>query len=344
LQTTRGHSQWAGTELQAQYDWRIRRVGGELDSTAAQSATPAGVVGRRTIVEPVWAAYLQQQLSPLPALHLNGGLRFDADPRGGQRLSPRAAVAVDPWKGETFKCIYSEAFRAPTFYEAYFESPQQRPSPDIRSEVVRSVEVSAEQRAGAHRILFGVYRTWWSDMISLETNPDGTYQYRNVSTIDNYGYNALIDGALGEFQYGLSATGAHTRRNTPAGAEPLPVAPQFSGNARVSYDLPGVLPVVALAATVVGPRPADRALDGNFAKTPYAPVSAELRVTFSEHVPGLPSVRYRIGATYVTSSESPYVAGPTQIVAATASIGSTAELAPVNRFAAFGTVQYDLPL
>jgi len=46
----------------------------------------------------------------------------------------------------------------------------------------------------------------------------------------------------------------------------------------------------------------------------------------------------------VTASQSPYVAGPTQIVDPTASVRPTAELAPINRFTVFGTIQYDLPL
>jgi len=355
LQTTLGRSQWGGTELQVERHWtgddrvttmlgfdgRLRHVGGEVDTAEADTGRLVGVLGRRDVFEPVWAAYVQQRFSPVSDVHINGGLRYDSDPRGGDRLLPRLATAIDIWTGSVVKVVYSEAFRAPTFYEAYYESAQQRASPDIRSEGVRGIESSWEQKIGGHRLLLGVFRTWWADMISLVANPDGTYQSRNISSIDNYGYNARADGALGDFRYGLSVTGAKTRRNDAGGAQLLPVAPQFSGNFRLSYDLPGALPAVAFAGTVVGARPADRAFDGNFAKTPYAPISFELRATFSERVPGLPSVSYRLGATFVTASQSAYVAGPTQMAETSTQL---AELAPINRFTVFGTLQYDLPL
>jgi outer membrane cobalamin receptor len=357
IQTSRGRSDWGGGELQAQYDWtgddrlttmlgldaRLRHVGGETDSLAVDTGTDLGAVGRRYVLEPVLAAYVQQRYSPIAPLHLNGGIRFDTDPRGGDRFSPRVAAAFDTWPGGVVKAIYSEAFRAPTFYEAYYESPQQHPSPDIHSEVVRGVESSVEQKVGPHRFLMGVFATRWSDMISLEVDASGLYQYRNVSSIDSYGYNARAEGAFGVLRYGLSVTGAHTRRNAPDGAEPLAAAPQLYGNFRLSYDLPDALPVVALAATFVGSRPADRALDGNFATTPYAPTSLELRATLSERVPGLPALSYRFGGSFVSASQSPYVAGPTQIVDPNAAIRPQAELAPINRYTAFGTLQYDWP-
>jgi outer membrane cobalamin receptor len=358
LQVTRGESQWAGSEIQAQYDWtgaetlttmvgvdaRVRHVAGRTDATAGDTGQLLARSGDRSVAEPVWAAYVQQRYRPLDPIHLNAGVRFDADPRGGSRFSPRAAVAVDAWKGGVARAIYSEAFRSPTFYEAFFQDAQQHPAPDIHAEVVRGVECSIEQTMGSHRVLMGVFRTWWSDMISLEALPDGSYQYRNVASIDNYGYNARADGTLGPLRYGLSVTGAHTRGNGPDGDHPLPVAPQIFGNARLSYDLPELLPDVALATTFVGRRPADRALDGGFTPTPYAGPELRLRATASERFPAVPGLSYRLGAEYVTAAVSPYVAGPTQTVDPSLDVHPSAELAPINRFTVFATLQYDLPL
>ncbi len=357
VQTALGRSQWFGAEAKAKYDWtgddrlttmlgldgRLRRVGGETDTTVVATGSDLPPIGRRFLFEPVWASYLQQRYSPLAILHLNGGIRFDADPRGGNRFSPRLAAVLDVWPGGVVKAIYSEAFRAPTFYEAYYQSPQQQPEPNIRSEVVRGAESSLEQRVGSHRFLMGVFATRWTDMISLEVAASGQYQYQNVSSIDSYGYNARAEGTFGELRYGLSVTGAHSRRNTPDGAQPLAASPQIYGNVRLSSDLPGELPVLALATTFVGPTPADRAFDGNFATTPYAPASVELRGTLSGRVPALSAMSYRVGATFVTASQSPYVAGPTQFVDPNTPIRPDAELAPVNRFTTFGTLQYDFP-
>lgn len=357
IQTTLGRSQWVGAELQAQYDWtgddrlttmlgldgRLRHIGGETDSTAADTGADLGAVGKRYVVEPVGAVYMQQRYSPIASIHANGGLRFEHDPRGDDRLSPRLAVAVDAWRGAVLKAIYSEAFRAPTFYETYYESPQQHTAPNIHSEVVRSLEASVEQHFGTHRFLMGVFGTHWINMITLEVDPSGVYQYENVSGIDAYGYNARADGTFGELRYGLSVTGAHARRNSDEGAEVLAAAPQFYGNVRVSYDLPGALPLLALAATFVGSRQADRVLDSYFPKLPYAPASLELRATLSERMPGISALSYRLGATFVSASESPYVAGPNQIGNPNPALSTEAELAPINRFTVFGTIQYDLP-
>ena len=357
-QQTRGQSDWSGVELQGTYDWtgaetlttmvgvdgRLRHVAGETDAVAGQSGPVVASWGNTSVLEPVWAAYVQQRYSPVDVLHLNAGVRFDEDPRAGSRLSPRASVALDAWKGGVARVIYSEAFRAPTFYEALYQSPQQEPNPRIGAEVVRSVEGSIEETFGAHRLLMGVFRSWWSDLISLETLADGNYQYQNVASIDNYGYNARADGTFGPFRYGLSITGAYTRSQGLAGQQPLPVAPQVFGNFRMSYRLPDDLPEVALATTFVGPRPADRAFDGGFATMPIAPPELQLRLTLSGRLPGVPNVSYRLSGNYVTAAVSPYVAGPTQGVDPSVTVRPNAELAPVNRLTVFATLQYDLPL
>jgi outer membrane receptor for ferrienterochelin and colicins len=356
----KGHSQWVGLEAQGSYDWtgenryttlvglngNVRNVGGETDSVDANSGELVNVQGKSSVIEVVRAAYVQQRLNPVRALHVNLGARYDADPRGGDRLVPRFAAALDVWQGGVLKVIYAEAFRPPTFFEALYQSPDQMPNPSIRSEYVRGTEASFEQRFGRNKILFGVFRTWWSDMLSIETLPSGVSQYQNVSEIDNYGYNARAEGAVGSaFRYGASIVGASTRRTTPdGGSEALPVAPQIFGNLRVSYALPGSLPTVALATTFVGTRPADRILDGNFVPPPYAPPSAEIRLTLSRDVPGIPGLSYRLATSYTTGTVVPYVAGPIQGYDPAATVRGPAELTPTIRLVAFGTLRYDLPL
>ena len=354
-----GRSRWVGVELQATYDWRgderlttlfgvdgrLRDIGGKNSSYDADTGAFGGNVGEKYLTELAGAAYVQQRWSPVDVLHLNAGARFDMDPRGGNRLAPRAAAAIDAWRGGVLKVVYAEAFRAPTFYEAFYEGPGQRSPVGLRSETVRSLEATVEQKVGRHRFLMGAFRTWWRDMIYLETLEDGSLQYVNAASIDNFGYNARAQGAFGNLHYGLSVTGAYSRRNTPDGTEALPVAPQLFGNARLAYDFPGALPTVALATSLVGKRPADRAFDGGFAVTPVASAQVDLRLTLSDRFPGIPELSYRLSANYVTSSRSPYVVGPTQTGEADASgARPSAELAPINRLNTFLTLQYDLSL
>ncbi len=351
-----GASRWVGAEVQALYRWRgddrlttmvgidgrVRFIGAKTDSVDEASGQQMGSVGAGQVTELPWAGYLQQRWTPFKRLHLNAGARFDSAPRGGERLSPRLAVAYDVWQGGVAKAIYSEAFRAPTYYEAYYETSDQQASPGLRPEVVRGAEASLEQTFGTHKLLMGVFRTWWTDMVALRFAEDtGKYRYENVSAIDNAGYNARVEGAFGELRYGLSVTGAHTRRSTPDGTAPLPVAPQLFGNARASYDLPGRLPVVALATQLVGPRLADRALDGNFSTLPVAPAQLRLRLTVSDAITAVPGLSYRAGVDFATASRSAYVAGPNQYLDATDPDRPSAQLAPVNRLTAFSTLQYE---
>jgi len=360
-QHTIGVSRWAGLELQASYDWfangklttllgadpRIRYVGSTTNVYEGQPGTPVGSVGAAHALNFPYGVYLQQRWTPVDFVHLNAGLRFDSDPRGGDHLSPRATAVFDVWKGGTLKGIYAEAFRAPNFYEFYFADAGELANPNLKSESVRGIEASIEQRFGANRLMFGVFRSWWFDMVQYEevsTANGGVFQYRNTSTIDNYGYNGAFEGRIGSLLYGGSVTGAYTQRTTPSGTEPLTVAPSIFGNARLAYELPGKLPVLAVAANLVGPRLADRALDGSFPTLPVAPTAIGIRATVSGEVPPIHGLSYRVAWDYSTASVVPYVAGPNQSDVPGAPGAPQAQLAPVNRMTAFATLRYTFPL
>jgi outer membrane receptor protein involved in Fe transport len=352
-----GHSRWIGSEIQGTYDWTgngryetlvgvkalFRDVGGETDSIEANTGRIVHIDGKSDVTEFAGAAYIQQRATPVGFLHLNAGGRFDHDPRGGNRFSPRASAAFDVWQGGVLKVIYAEAFRAPNFFEYFFASPFQVQNLDLHAETVRSVESTIEQRLGRHKVLFGVYRSWWSDMISLESynGSSDISRYENSGSIDNFGYNGRIEGALGDLRYGGSVTGAYTRRNTTDGKESLPVAPQLFGNLRASYAFPGFWPTVAVATTFVGKRPADRAIDGNFDPTPYASMSADIRVTLSQKVKWVPGLSYRFAGSYTTGNYAPYVAGPTSGYDAADPARGPAQLTPTVKLTVFGGLHYE---
>jgi outer membrane receptor for ferrienterochelin and colicins len=356
-----GKSRWAGAELQTRVDWlnndalttllgadvRVRHIEARIDTELASDETVLESFSNGSADEVPWALYAQQRYSPIRRLHLNAGVRLDSDPRGGKHLSPRAAFAADPWKNGVIKGIYSEAFRPPSFYEGAFH-----PGDDtirftsLRPETVRGVEASVEQKFGAQRVLLGVYKTWWDDMISLTLVDPSTFAlaYRNASTINNHGFNTLFEGSVGQWTYGASLTGGYARRTSAEGSVKLPVAPRVFGNARASYDLPGAWPTLALATSFVDSRLADRANDGNFPVTPSAPFSLALRATLSGDVPGVGGLGYRLSSNYVTADHSPYVAGPVQQQDPTIPDRPPATLAPVNRFSVFATLSFKLPL
>jgi outer membrane receptor protein involved in Fe transport len=307
------------------------------------------------------AIYAQQTLSPTAFIDINVGARFDYDERSGSALSPRSAIGITPWDGARLKLIYSQAFRAPTAYElGYADYPTQIPPADLNAETVRSIEASIEQRFGSQRLFFGVFRSWWEDMVSyrvltdeqlaaaqavgqLDPNIDEAYVYSNIARIDNYGLNAAAEGDLlvQRLRYGFNITSAYSRQDPRDGSEvqPLTVGPSLFGNARVSYELDAPLPTLALALAYQRRRLADRALDGGFSSMPTAPPHLELKLTASADLPGIPGLSYRIGANYAFSRVSPYVIGPWQ-----SAIDQTTpyELAPIRRLQLFLGLEYHL--
>jgi len=308
------------------------------------------------------APYLQESWNPLAWLDLNAGLRLDSDTRFGAKLSPRAAVGVAPWANAKLKAIYSEAFRAPTAYELNYSDPgDQIRAPMLGPESVRSVELSAEQRVGVHRMFFGVFRSWWADAVAYKTLdsaelaaavaqdalPSDTaeaYQYANLGAIDNYGYNTGYEGAAWKhrLRFGFGVTGAYTRMRAGDGTDPvaLSVSPSLFGNARASYDFGEKLPTLALATHFLARRPADRAFDGGFTKPPYAPAALELRTTLSGDFPGVENLSYRLSTTFSSAARTAYVIGPYQYAA---DATTQAELAPITRLSGFLSLQYVIP-
>jgi len=332
-------------------DVRVRHMEAQVDVRLASSGRTVASSPVGSATEVPWSLYAQQRYSPMGRLHLNAGARLDADPRGGKRISPRAAFAADPWKDGVIKGIYAEALRSPSYFESVFRpgadlSQQLGQVVDLRHETVRGIELSLEQKFGTQRLLLGAYRTWWNDMISLTVVDPNTFalEYRNAYSITNYGLNSRFEGTAGQWAYGASLTGGYARRNSADGTAKLPVAPSLFGNARASYDLPDAWPTLALATSFVSSRLADRANDGNFPVTPTAPLTLILRATISGDVPRVAGLAYRLSFNYVTAAHSPYVAGPIQIEDPTVADRPAATLAPANRLSGFLTLTYNLPL
>lgn len=368
-----GETDWGGLELQPTFDWwqdgvSVTTVGVDARVRHNEQVTTEAAHGGGAQMEQLdqdridgtVGVYAQQVVRPTSWLAVNGGVRGDIDPRyDGMHFSPRGAVAVTPWAGTTLRLIYAHAFRAPSVYEAFYSEPTYwAQSHDLEPETVRSVEASLEQRAGTHRVFAGAFRSWWENMIFLDTLsaddvaeeigqgellPEVTeaVQYRNATQIDNHGLNAGVDGALveGRMRYGATLTGTFTRRHNSDGTtQLLTVGPAVSGNARVSYDLSGDLPVLAITGQLLGPRPAERAYDGGFSRKRFVGTSAVLRGTVSGAVPWVEGLSYRVIGTLATASHAPYVVGPRQYADTPQ---DTAELSPIDRFRVGVGLQYD---
>jgi outer membrane receptor for ferrienterochelin and colicin len=116
-----------GAEASLRWDLGSRNrltIGAEyrryLESKLSSPDDASLVIGRPFTVGSV---YLHDELQLLPKVALMAGLRHDENEIVGGATTPRAAILYDPWKGSTFKLMYGQAYRAPTFYESAFKSP-----------------------------------------------------------------------------------------------------------------------------------------------------------------------------------------------------------------------------
>jgi outer membrane cobalamin receptor len=379
-------AQWAGAEVQGNLDWfstgtfvtllgvdgRLRFVGAKHDEidfdTGQHLSSSDGIIRER---DGTLGVYGQQTWQPWKPLSLNGGLRYDFDPRFSPVPSPRLAATVNPWQGGTLKVVYAEAFRAPSWYETSVANTEIIRSDRLRPERVRSLEGSVEQRFGTQRIGMGAFLTEWRNMVELHILTEAEMlelasqgkvdivrqivagQYRNVSSIDSYGFNGSYEGSLfeGSLRYGLNLTGAIARRTDQhGGTTPLEVAPRFFGNARILYDFPGDWPAVGIVSQFKTKALTDRALDGLWSPLPMAPAQLELRFTVSGPLPYMRGLSYRASADYAFADRTPYTVGVHQ----SSGIGQRYYpylpefdkwyLAPVDTFRVTVGLGYDLPL
>ncbi len=363
-----GTARWIGLEPQLTFDWfedqrattligldgRIKHIDSSVDFIDNSTDESPGAIGAYEHTEEALAAYLQQTFWFTAWLGANAGARLDVDDRFGSHFSPRAALVTLPWQGGTLKGIYSEAFRAPTAFDIYYNDPdgQVPGGSELEPETVRSIEASLEQRFGAQALTFSAYQAWWNDLLlvqelgpeeveaavargELEDRVEFAYQVKNVSRIESYGFDVGYQGSSleGRLRYGVGLSEAFARREEPGAAKALlNVAPQTFGNARVSYDFSGSLPTLALAVRFVGERPADDYPDAGFVD-PFV----ELRGTATGTTP-LPGLSYRVGVNYISAEHGSYVVLGGRLP------NGEREFVPNDQLRAFVGLSYDLPL
>ncbi|MBI5547442.1 MAG: TonB-dependent receptor [Deltaproteobacteria bacterium] len=335
-----GHSRWGGVALSGAVDWLgngrltttlgtdgvLRYVSSHQEYVDAALGTSPEIAGDHAKLETALALWLEQTARIGSWFSLNLGARYDHDQRFGGHLSPRLA-ALTAWSGGALKAIYAEAFRAPTAFERYYADPLGAiAAPELRPEVVRSVEVAIEQRIGRHRMLLAGFRTWWRDLVvgddatarevaaaqergELAPGTESASLYRNAAQLDSFGLNLAFDGAaLDKLRFGWGLTLAHSRQTTLAGEpRPLDAAAPFFGNARISYDLGGFWPALGLAGRFYSARLVS---GSDLDPAPNAPGGAELRLTVSGEVFRIPGLGYRLRGAYRTTDQAPYAIGP----------------------------------
>lgn len=336
-----GAASWVGLEPQLTLDWledgrlvtllgvdgRLKHIRSRVHYYDNASGLSPGAIGMYDEVEKALAAYAQQTFWITPAFGLNAGARLDVDERFGSAALPRAAAVFMPWRGGTLKAIYAEAFRAPTAFDIYYDDPttQIPGGKSLRPERVRSVEASIEQHAGSHTFELSAYYSKWRDLLlgapasdeaiaaalargELAEGQDKAVQVRNVSRITSYGVDLGYRGSLlsRRLGYAVGITGAFARREEPNGArERLAVMPHAFGNARVSYDLGGKLPTLALAGRFVPRRPLETYPEET---REFAVPFGEIRAVVSGPIGGT-GLSYSVSGNVITAKTTEYTVG-----------------------------------
>jgi outer membrane receptor for ferrienterochelin and colicins len=187
----------------------------------------------------IWALYGQDEFAITHTLILSAGLRYDHYSNFGGTTNPRVGLIYHLFHPTTLKLLYGTAFRAPEPYEV---TPGYGPFYDddlqLKPETIRTVEGVVEQGLGQHFALSGsVFRNWIGDLISLETQGDGRFVYRNSDKADAVGVEVELDGRLGSGLQGR-ASYSYVDSEEPVTRQVLSNSPQHLGKLNV------IVPVV----------------------------------------------------------------------------------------------------
>jgi iron complex outermembrane receptor protein len=214
--------QWAGGEIQS--SWRLLDkhrliLGTEYRENFRQDQLNYNLTAPRDEVaiernSRNWAFYGQAELALWTTnVVLNAGLRYDHYSDFGDSVNPRTALILHPWQQTTFKLLYGEAFRAPSAFEAYFDSPSFKANPDLQPETIRTYELVYEQEL-PHHLWFtaAAYRYEIQDLITQTSDPlDGRNVFLNLDEVEANGLELELDGrfpcgARARLSYALQRT------------------------------------------------------------------------------------------------------------------------------------------
>ncbi len=137
----------------------------------------------------VGAGYAVADAALSKAVKLSVGGRYDAYSTFGQSFNPRVALIVRPYDGGNIKIMFGKAFRAPSVYELYFQTPgSQIANPSLQSESMYSGEVEYSHRfTPTITGLVTVYENFIQNLIAQRSVEDAgagiqVVQYANTTT------------------------------------------------------------------------------------------------------------------------------------------------------------------
>jgi len=123
------------------------------------------------------------------------GARLDHYNDVGHHFSPRISLLYSPSKNAMYKIIYGNAFRAPELLAIVGTPPQIQPNPDVKPEVIDSIELSWLYRQRSWHSNLTLFNTQWQEGIENHAtdNPDFFSIYENSSRHEAYGVEATVN-------------------------------------------------------------------------------------------------------------------------------------------------------
>lgn len=174
-----------------------------------------------------WAAYLQDEITLLPALLLNLGVRYDYYDTFGSTTNPRLALIYSPRETTHIKLIYGEAFRAPNVYELYYNdgNVSSKANPNLQPEKIATSEVVLEQYLPqGFKFSGSLFHNRIKDLIVQRTDPsDGLTIFQNVDEVETTGIGLEMEkrwgsGIRGQIAYTYQDSENKTDGSAPVGS------------------------------------------------------------------------------------------------------------------------------
>jgi vitamin B12 transporter len=202
------------------------------------------------------STYAQVNVTPVDALSLSAGVRYDDHDTFGSHTTTRASAAWSVTSSTILRATYGEGFKAPTLYQLY----SQYGNLNLDAEEAEGWDAGVEQHFFDKKLVlsatyFDRDTTNMIDFVSCfgETSPDCVARpdgyYDNFQKTNAQGVELGLAAYLTE-QLSLTANytnmdAKNTARGTPNFDHFLPRRPSETANAQVSYEWP-----VGLTTTV----------------------------------------------------------------------------------------------
>lgn len=206
LRATKNQRLIVGGEFQ---DHNVEQHSGEVDRSEKKFESDVIPASVRSLNGRIFNLYVQNEYNPVRQVNFILGLHYNKNTHFRGRITPKLGVIVSPRRKSIFKLLYSEGFRAPTFYERTFDDADYYiGNPSLVPEEIRSYEFVFERYLPWARIAATLFLNRARKIISQETvdssdpaHPGGDYQeevfqYQNIEELETRGMEFSVERSL----------------------------------------------------------------------------------------------------------------------------------------------------